>query len=562
METADVSVWDYVIFGIILIWSLAIGIYYGCFGSKQKSTKEYLMASRSMPAWPVAVSMVMLHMQRHLNVCSAVSAITLLANPVEVYLYGTGYSMVMLTFIPFNISLAYFYYPVYFNLNVSSAYEVTSMAIAVYAPSLAIKQLTGIDTKISTFVIYFVCIVYSSLGGLRGVLWTDVLQTTIMVVSLAVISIKGVLDVGGIDTVWQRAKEGNRVEFFNFDPDPRTRHTFFTCLIAGYFFWLPSFAATQLQVQRVLSMPTITRARKALAMNLVGLIIIVGFCFFTGVVVYAMFYDCDPITSGIVEKSDQLVPLFAARVSNGIPGVLGLFISSLTCASMTSLSSGLNALASISTIDFVSKLFPNLSDLKLSLISKISTFAFGMVSYAFVFAVENMGSILPATSSLLGIMLGPTLGIFSLGMMFPWANSKGSLLGMISAFILMIAYVIGNLSAEGLPDQRLFLDTSNCELENTTYATFDTSTNWKDKEYSGMTKLLSASYMWYSGMGCVLCVFFGLLFSVAINQWEKGQRKLVHSKCISPPIMKLLNKMFPHHIQQWVDQSDTIPKLE
>lgn len=189
-----------------------------------------------------------------------------------------------------------------------------------------------------------------------------------------------------------------------------------------------------------------------------------------------------------------------------------------------------------------------------------------MVSYAFVFAVENMGSILPATSSLLGIMLGPTLGIFSLGMMFPWANSKGSLLGMISAFILMITYVIGSLSADGLPDQRLFLDTSNCEVENSTANTVWTVTSesksWKDEEYTGITKLLSASYMWYSGMGCVLCVFFGLIFSIAINYWEKGPRKLVHAKCISPPIMTLLNKMFPKHIEQWVDLSDIMPKIE
>lgn len=177
-----------------------------------------------------------------------------------------------------------------------------------------------------------------------------------------------------------------------------------------------------------------------------------------------------------------------------------------------------------------------------------------------------MGSILPATSSLLGIMLGPTLGIFSLGMMFPWANSKGSLLGMVASFILMITFIVGNLSAEGLPDQRLFLDNSGCELENstttTTWTSTITSTSWKDEEYSGITKLLSVSYMWYSGMGCVLCVFFGLIFSVAINYWDKSPRKLVHGNCISPPILQLLNKLFPNHIQRWVDQSDYLPKIE
>lgn len=56
---------------------------------------------------------------------------------------------------------------------------------------------------------------------MRGVLWTDVLQTSIMLISLVVISINAVVDIGGIDIVWQRAKEGERIEFFNFDPDPR-----------------------------------------------------------------------------------------------------------------------------------------------------------------------------------------------------------------------------------------------------------------------------------------------------------------------------------------------------
>lgn len=183
-----------------------------------------------------------------------------------------------------------------------------------------------------------------------------------------------------------------------------------------------------------------------------------------------------------------------------------------------------------------------------------------MVSYAFVFAVENMGSILPATSSLLGIMLGPTLGIFTLGMMFPWANAKGSLLGMISAFVIMITYVVSILSADGLPDQKRVLDTSSCPSENDTMTSVLSSTSWKDAEYSGITKLLSASYMWYSAMGCILCVIFGLIFSIIFNKSDKGPRKLVNYKCISPPIMTLLNNWFPEHIKHWVDQS--VPENE
>ncbi|CAL8121840.1 unnamed protein product [Orchesella dallaii] len=432
----DIGWEEYLVFMIVLSISIAIGIYYGCFGSKQKTTKEYLLADGKMPAFPVALSMV----------CSAVSAITLLANPVEIYFYGLQFLMVILSFIPFNLSLAYLYIPVYFNLNVKSAYEfieirfnplvrlvvsilavlhvIVSMAIAIYAPSLAIEQVTGIRTEISTAVIYFVCMFYSVLGGLKAVLWTDVFQAFIMLASLAIIAGKGISDVGGFDIIWQRSSDHDRLGVLNFDPDPRTRHTIWTCIIAGYFFWIPSYAATQLQVQRFLSMPDMKTVKRALIINFVGLIIIVALCFFTGLIMFAKYSDCDPLTAEEIEKSDQLVPYFVMETVDGVPGLLGLFIAGLTCASMSSLSSGLTALASITTYDYVSKLFPALSDTKLSLISKINTFILGMVSYCFVFVIQNMGSILPATSSFLGIMLGPTLGIFTLGMMVPFANAK------------------------------------------------------------------------------------------------------------------------------------------
>ncbi|XP_021955971.1 sodium-coupled monocarboxylate transporter 2 [Folsomia candida] len=568
---------DYFVFGIVLSISVGIGIFYGCFGSKQKTTKEYLLANRQMSSIPVALSMI----------CSAVSAITLLANPVEVYKYGLQYLMVILSFVPFNLALLYLYIPVYFNLNVNSAYEfiemrfshgvrvfvsalavlhvIISMAIAIYAPALAINYVTDVSVELTCFIIYFVCIFYSAIGGLKAVLWTDVFQAGVMLLSLSVIVGKGVGDVGGMSIVWERAKEGDRLGVLNFDPDPRTRHTIWTCIFAGYFFWLPSYAATQLQVQRFLSMPNMSRVKRALAINFFGLIVIVGLCFFTGLVIFAKFHDCDPLNkTGAdphVENSDQLLPLFVSETSDGIPGLLGLFIAGLTCASMSSLSSGLTALASITTYDYVNKLFPNLSDLKLSLISKVNTFVLGMVSFGFVFVIKNMGDILPVTSSFLGVILGPTLGIFSLGMFFPWANAEGATAGLVSTFAIMITFVLGtNLNSikDQLPVQTFPLDVSGCPGSNDTMSIFSSNnghTEWKDKEYSGLVKMLSLSYMWYSGLGCCLAVFLGLIMSLIYNQVTKRERKLINPLCISPPILNLLKKFCPDHIKNWVDIS-------
>lgn len=184
------------------------------------------------------------------------------------------------------------------------------------------SSVTGISTEVSTAVIYFVCIFYSAIvrkkslfitfllsvplskdncvvwlcmmqGGLKAVLWTDVFQSFIMLASLLIIAGKGLSDIGGFSIVWERVSEYGRLEVLkyvlkvglsvmvyvyvlfskcrwtnmwsnvnSFDPDLRTRHTIWTCIFAGYFFWLPPFAATQVQVQRFLSMPDMKTVKR------------------------------------------------------------------------------------------------------------------------------------------------------------------------------------------------------------------------------------------------------------------------------------------------------------
>lgn len=89
-------------------------MFYGCFGSRNKSNEEFLMAGRSMSILPVTLSLV----------CSFVSAVTLLGNPVEVYYYGQVYTLIGFAFIPMTLALMFWYVPVFFELQLTSAYEV------------------------------------------------------------------------------------------------------------------------------------------------------------------------------------------------------------------------------------------------------------------------------------------------------------------------------------------------------------------------------------------------------------------------------------------------------
>ena len=113
MSENSFSIVDYVVFGIMLLISSAIGVYHA-YGGKQASTKEYLMAGKDMPAFPIFVSLL----------ASYLSAITLLGVPSEIYTYGAQYCVLILSYFFLCISAAVIYAPIFYKLNITSANEV------------------------------------------------------------------------------------------------------------------------------------------------------------------------------------------------------------------------------------------------------------------------------------------------------------------------------------------------------------------------------------------------------------------------------------------------------
>ena len=122
---------DYLVFGSMLAVSAAIGVYYACVGGKQKSTAEFLMAGRNMGTFPVAMSLI----------ASFISAIALIGYPAEMYQFGTMYWLITLAFFLVMPATNYLYLPIFYRLQVTSAYEV--------------ETLIKFSFKITSFTIYF-----------------------------------------------------------------------------------------------------------------------------------------------------------------------------------------------------------------------------------------------------------------------------------------------------------------------------------------------------------------------------------------------------------------------
>ncbi|XP_037772457.1 sodium-coupled monocarboxylate transporter 1-like [Penaeus monodon] len=521
---------DYTVFGLMLAISAAIGIFYGVCGKKQ-NTSDFLMAGKSMTTFPVAMSLI----------ASFMSAITLLGTPSEVYQFGFLYWLIGFSYFLVMPSAAYLYFPVFHKLQVTSAYEYLErrfhravryvgsftfiiqmslyMAIVVYAPALALAQVTGLNVYVSVSLICFVCIFYTTLGGMKAVLWTDAIQMIIMYGSMMFVIIKGAIDVGGFEYVWQKNVESGRAELVNFDPNPTTRHTFWTLIVGGYFTWITIYGVNQAQVQRYLCVQTKQMAINALWINLVGLFILMISCAFGGMVVYARYWDCDPVRSGVVSKGDQLFPLFVMDTLGQWYGLPGLFVAGIFSGALSTVSSGMNSLAAIVLEDYVKAgCCPDISEKKATLLSKVLSLFFGLLTFGLVFVAEQLGNILSAALSIFGMVGGPLLGVFTLGMFFPWANAKGAFTGLLTSLIFMFWIGGGHQVARWngqITFDRKVTSIEGCNFnETSSFSTISPESLVAEEPVEEPLGIYRLSYMWYSATGCFTVITIGLLVSL------------------------------------------------
>lgn len=550
---------DYLVFVAMLLVSAVIGIFYGFCGKKENDTKEFLMAGKSMTTFPVAMSLI----------ASFMSAITLLGTPSEVYQFGFLYWLVGFSYFLVMPAAAYLYFPVFHEIQVTSAYEYLEMrfsrpvrwlgsatfilqmclymAIVVYAPALALAQVTGLNVYLSVSLICFVCIFYTTLGGMKAVLWTDALQMVIMYASMLFVIIKGAVDVGGFEYVWQKNVEGDRAELISFDPNPTTRHTFWTLIIGGYFTWVTIYGVNQAQVQRYLCVKEKYMAIRALWINLAGLFILMISCAFGGMVVYAKYWDCDPIASGTVTKGDQLFPLFVMDTLGTWMGLPGLFVSGIFSGALSTVSSGMNSLAAIVLEDFIKAgCYPNISEKKATWTTKGLSLFFGLLTFALVFVAEQLGNVLSAALGIFGMVGGPLLGVFTLGMFFPWANSKGAFFGLWVSLFFTLWIGVGHQVSKhnGLIDQPMKpTSIAGCNFNGSITSftsaltpsalTAESLISEEPVQQEEALAIYRLSYMWYSATGCFTVIVVGMIISLITG--TQNVRKL-DPRLVSPGV--------------------------
>ncbi|KAK7480609.1 hypothetical protein BaRGS_00028185, partial [Batillaria attramentaria] len=189
------------------------------------------------------------------------SSIMMLGLPAEIYVYGAQWWISTIGYLCAKVLSMFIMVPLIHPLKITSAYEYLLlrfnstgvrllgtvlgmlsytwyMGIVLFGPAIALEAVTGFPLWGSIFIVAFVAVIYTTIGGLKAVVWTDVFQAL------------GTMDVGSPSKVWEIASKGGRVNFFNFDPDPRVRHTFWNLFFGSLMRGL-AFCFSQATIQRI-----------------------------------------------------------------------------------------------------------------------------------------------------------------------------------------------------------------------------------------------------------------------------------------------------------------------
>ncbi|KAK3778558.1 hypothetical protein RRG08_061839 [Elysia crispata] len=329
-----------------------------------------------------------------------------------------------------------------------------------------------------------------------------------------------------ITTMWESAHRTERLLFLDFRLNPTIRYSVWNVIFGGPTTLLALYVGNQAQVHRCLTCRTLIEAKKAL-----------WICFPS----YFLFASLSIIIAKLVDNSNQLIPLFMQDILSSVPGLPGVYLAGIFGCTLSTMSSGLNSISIVVFEDFIRiHLQSRIHKDKERLILQIISAVFGFVCLQMTILASRFGSVLQAASSVIGIFAGPLMGVFSLGVFFPWVNEKGAFGGLFGA----MAITFGITTLPTNPHQKSPLTCiTNCNVQAfknySMTALLQPRTTAIPEKDEGF-QIYHISYMWYSLTACLICIIIGLIVSSLSGSRDP---KDVNPRLIVP----VLDDIFPSY---------------
>jgi SSS family transporter len=501
MPSATLSTLDLV---IVAAYILAMTVMGAWFTRKQKDLKAYFVGGRNVGWFMVLVSIV----------ATETSAVTFLSVPGVGYAGNLTFLQLSFGYVVGRCLVAWLLLPLYMKGELFSAYQVLrekfgpavqrvasglflvtrtiADGLRLYLTALVMQYVVG-DIEGSILLVGVVTIVYTFLGGMKAVLWTDLVQ---FVIKIAGAALAGVFVLDGLAGGWQQYVEiGSAADKFVWlDPvfDVTKAYSLWTGLLGGAVFSMASHGADQLMVQRYLCAKSLGQARLALVLS--GVTVAVQFLLFlmVGVGLYVA-KQTGTFEVG-ASRPDEVFGLFI--VTKMPVGVVGILVAAILAAAMSTLSSSLNSSANAFVTDFYKPLVPNRSEASYVTLSRVMTVVWGVAQMAVAVVAHRSGSersVVDRVLAVAGLTTGLILGLFLLGRMRKPVPSAAAIAGLLTgAVVVSLAY---------LPS-------------------FDFAQDWLKANVPGVfpaDKKTSLAFPWYAPLGAGTTVLVALVTSAFIR---------------------------------------------
>jgi SSS family transporter len=435
--------------GILVLYLAGVTLLGVWFHRGQKNVRDYFLGGRSAPAWALACSIV----------ATETSTLTIIGTPGIAFGGNLGFLQLVLGYLVARVILCVVLIPRYFQGQFYTAYQllekrfgprVKSAAAVVFLITRALAEgvriaavgkvvsvAFGTGDRAAIAIVTVLTLIYTFEGGLKAVIWTDVLQLFIYITGsiAAFFLLLHRIPDGWLGVTQAAAAAGGKLRVFDFTFSLTRSYTFWSGLIGGTFLTMTSHGTDQTMVQRLLAARSERDAKTALLGS--GVIVFFQFALFLviGVMLFVFYQHAAP--GMVAADPDRIFPEFI--VSQMPVGLTGLVLAAILAVAMSNASGSLNSLASSTMMDFGKneKLGDAASQLSLLKKSRCVTLIWGVVLGAL--GLVHWGPVLVAGLTIASLTYGATLGLFLLGIWNRRANATGALVGMFVGLTAMLA---------------------------------------------------------------------------------------------------------------------------
>jgi Na+/proline symporter len=326
--------------------------------------------------------------------------------------------------------------------RVASALFILTRTIAdglrLYLTAL-VMQYVGIGVEGAIVLVGAVTVVYTYLGGMKAVLWTDLVQFAIKIAgaALAVVFVIRLLP-GGWDELVRIGDVERKFTWLDLSTDPAKAYTLWAGVFGGAVFSMASHGADQMMVQRYLCARSLGQARVALVLSGFTVLVQFGLFLLLGVGLFAA-----KVTGVFDVGSATKDEVFGLFIVTKLPtGVVGILVAAILAAAMSTLSSSLNSSSNAVVNDFYRPLRPGHSETYYVTLSRVLTAVFGLLQMAVAIGTHWSGSgrsVVDRVLAVAGFTTGLILGLFLLGRMRRPVSSRAAIAGLVAGFLAVLA---------------------------------------------------------------------------------------------------------------------------